>query len=309
MSVFTEVDRASLQRWLEACGGGHLQNYEGLPGGVENSNFRVVTDSGTWVLTLFEWQPADAAEDTLALVAHLAGRGLPVARPQPQPGGGWVSELAGKPAALLAWLPGRHVQRPRSGHCAEVGAFIARMHAAAAGFEGPLTDTRGEEWRAHCRERLDDHLDRATLRVLDEAMTDASALPALPAGVIHADLFRDNVFFEGPRLTGVVDFQYACRGAFVYDIAVAAIDWCTGKRGLNHRRLHALCDGYTKLRDVDTMDRIQFPRLLALAALRFWLSRTYDAHFPRPGPDVERKDPRPMYRLLQALREQPVSWP
>lgn len=309
MSVFTEIGEAELSRWLEACGAGRLREFAGLPGGVENSNYRVVTDRGEWVLTLFEWQPAGAASERLALVAHLADRGLPVARPQPQPGGDWVGELAGKPAALQAWLPGRHVSRPRSGHCAAVGGFIAGMHEEAAGFAGRLADTRGADWRADCREALEDRLDRRTLRLLDEATTDASALPALPEGVIHADLFRDNALFDGARLTGVIDFQYACRAPFAYDVAVAAIDWCAGKHGLDRRRLSALCGGYDAVRTVDTLERIQFPRLLALAALRFWLSRTYDAHFPRAGPDVERKDPRPMYRMLKHLREQPVAWP
>ncbi len=161
-----------------------------------------------------------------------------------------------------------------------------------------LGDSRGPAWRAESAARVIPKLDSEDRDLLEAALADAAALPNLPEGAIHADLFRDNALFENDTLRGVIDFHYACRGPFAYDLAVAALDWCA-----DDAVEHALMAGYAEHRTLTEEELAQWPRLKRMAALRFWLSRLHDVHFPRPGGAVLVKPPEHMRdRLRQAMK-------
>lgn len=311
MSVFTVVGFDDAAEWLAACGAGTLQSLAAVEGGVENTNYRVSTDRGEFVLTLFEWMDEAAACRSLTLTAALADAGLPVARPWRQLDG-WLAQLEGKPAALSSWLDGVHPELPTEAQCAAIGSFLARLHQSTPPVGAVLwtaNDPRGSQWRVRTIARLQEVLDDETRDLVDAA----SALPLdradLPAGTIHADLFRDNALYVGDELSGVVDFHYACAGNFIDDIAVTALDWCWSAASVDPVRLRALCGGYAAVRAPTADELEQFPVALVRAALRFWLSRRYDLEHPRPGTVVLVKDPGEMRDRLERLLHDPVSWP
>ncbi|MCA1799333.1 MAG: phosphotransferase [Xanthomonadaceae bacterium] len=302
MSVFTAVTEAELAGWLLACKAGALHAMRAVEGGVENTNYCIDTARGRFVLTLFEWQTADEAERTLALTATLADAGLPVARPWPQPGG-WTAPLAGKPAALADWIDGSHPEVPTLNQCSEIGGFLGQCASVGAVLRTAIANPRDAAWRARTAAKLPPD----PLR--DAALADATALPVLPSGLIHADLFRDNALFDGDSLRGVIDFHYACTGPFLYDVAVAALDWCWAGDALDVGRLRALCGAYAAQREPEQAERAAFGALLQLAALRFWLSREHDALHPRPGRAVQVKDGGEMRARLAALHGSSQHWP
>ena len=221
--------------------------------------------------------------------------------------------LAGKPAALARWLSGTHPGTPTLAQCAAIGDFLGRLHTAELtlgsdpkhrlkqrlGSDPKVSlgfDSRGHAWRTATAARVAPTLNSEDRELLEAALADASALPKLPEGAIHADLFRDNALFEGDKLCGVIDFHYACRGPFAYDLAVAVLDWCADATAEQ-----MLLVGYARHRVFSDAELTQWPRLKRMAALRFWLSRLHDTHFPRPGGVVLVKDPDMMRDRLREV--------
>lgn len=294
MSVFTKVSPDELVAFLRQYSLGPLLGYQGIGEGVENTNYYVDTVDGRFVLTLFErLDPADLPF-FLELMEHLAQREIPCPRPLHTRAGAMLTQLNGRPAALVQRLTGQSVLFPSAAQCASVGALLARMHLAADDFAGGCTNPRGAAWRRATAEQLLPVVDGATAELIrDElAAQDTLELAALPQGVIHADLFRDNVLFVDERLTGVIDFYYACSDARLYDLAVAVNDWCFDPRGpLNSDYVRWLTSRYTALRRITPAEQKAWPLVLRAAAFRFWLSRLYDWHFPRGGDLVHVKDP------------------
>jgi homoserine kinase type II len=311
MAVFTPVPRELLEPWLARYPVGLLRSHRGIAEGIENSNFFVDTEAGTWVLTLFERLPAERLPFHLDLMRHLAAQGVPCPDPVADRDGALWSPLAGRPAALVTRLPGRGVERPGLEHCAPVGALLARMHEASIGFAGHQVNPRGPEWREAVASVLAPRLPVATAALLaDEiaaqrAFADGEVARSLPTGAVHADLFRDNVLFDGERIGGVIDFYFAGVDTFVFDLAVTCNDWCiddaTGV--FDAARLHALLDGYTARRPLCEAERLAWPMALRAAALRFWLSRLDDALRPRPAEQLTPKDPGHFERILRARRD------
>ncbi len=317
MAVFTPVSRGELARWLERYDLGELRELEGIASGIENSNFFVATTSGRFVLTLFERLRAGELPFYLGLMHHLAGRGIPCPDPVADRAGAALGQLNGKPAALVTRLAGRAIERPDPGHCAQVGALLARMHRAARDYAGSLPNLRGIEWLARATPRVLPFLDRAqSLLLLDEiarqrVFAASGARATLPSGAVHADLFRDNVLFEAPagggapRLAGVIDFYFAGVDAWTFDLAVAVNDWCIDEASgtLDPPRYEALARAYCDARPPLESERAAWPMMLRAGALRFWLSRLDDLHLPRPAQMVTPKDPAHFERILRARRD------
>jgi homoserine kinase type II len=309
VSVFTVVAEDDLAYWLESCGAGRLLESRGVEGGVENTNYHVRTDRGEFVVTLFERMSDAAAARSLAVTAALHDDGLPVARPWRQQDG-WLATLEGKPAALCSWLPGAHPDVPTAAQCAAIGGFLARMHVCPSQQQVVCgADPRGPDWRQKTLDALAPRLDASLLALAGRAMTSSVEPIDVPTGLVHADLFRDNALFDGDRLCGVVDFHYACHGAFIYDIAVAVLDWCFDGDRVDGDRLQTLCRAYTAVRVPTAVERAHFPSSLARAALRFWLSRAYDESHPRAGQAVTVKDSSEMARRLDSVLSDPPEWP
>ncbi|HEY0877409.1 MAG TPA: homoserine kinase [Zeimonas sp.] len=313
MAVFTFVPRDALARWLARYDVGSLVEYEGIASGIENSNFFVTTTAGRYVLTLFERLSGDELPFHLGLMHHLAARGIPCPDPIADRKGAVLGTLAGKPAALCTRLDGQPEMQPTAGHCARVGETIACMHLAAADYDGRLPNPRGLAWWQTVAPRLAPHLEPAQAAMLaDEiehqrAFSASAAFASLPACAVHADLFRDNVFFAStapsPRLAGIIDFWFAGVDTWMFDLAVAANDWCVEEDAtFDAGRLDALLDAYRRVRPPLPAERDAWPTMLRAAALRFWLSRLFDLHCPRPAEIVVPKDPARFERILRLRR-------
>ncbi len=311
MAVFTEVSAAEAGALCARLGAGTLQSLQGIAGGIENTNYFVSTDRGEWVLTLFERLGARQLPFYLGLMQHLAQRGLPVPDPRADADGALQHTVAGKPAALVSRLPGRHQDAPDLHHCAQVGALLARMHLAVADFALKQPNPRGLAWWQSMAPLLHPHLTRAQQRLLADELQfqqQVAASPswaALPRGAVHADLFRDNVLFDGlpghEKLTGAFDFYFAGIDRFAYDLAVCLNDWCLNAddASLDEARADALVHAYEQLRPLGGAELRLLPALLRAAALRFWLSRLGDWHLPRDASLLKPKDPAHFERVLR----------
>lgn len=303
MSVYTSVSRAQLRAWLERYDLGELLDHQGIAAGIENTNYFVTTSRGRYVLTLFEKLRPEELPFYLGLMTHLAARAIPCPRPIPDTGGSVLGELCGKPATLVSRLDGRDIADPDAGHCALVGAMLARMHIAGRDYPRTMPNPRGLLWWRGAALEVRPHLGAAEAALLEaELRFQASCrIDGLPQGAIHADLFRDNVLFDSGAIGGVIDFYFACTDALLYDLAITVNDWCIDAAGaLDPGRAGALLAAYRALRPITPAERRAWPQMLRAGALRFWVSRLYDLHCPRPGELTFAKDPAHFQRILEA---------
>ncbi len=298
MAVYTDITEAELRSFLDPYRIGDLLSYKGIAEGVENSNFLVHTSEGAYILTLYEKRvdPADLPF-FLGLMEHLAQKGLTCPLPVHRADGEVLGTLAGRPAALISFLEGMWPRRPMPQHCRELGRAMAKLHLAGCDFpiRRPNALSVGS-WRplwALCRPRADEVEPGLAGEVETElALLEAAWPSQLPAGVIHADLFPDNVFFLGDRLSGLIDFYFACNDLFAYDIAVCLNAWCFEKDGaFNATKAVALLGGYGELRPLEPEEADHLPLLARGAALRFFLTRLYDWLTVPDGAMVIKKDP------------------
>jgi len=313
MAVYTALTEDDLDGFLARYDVGGLRSFAGIRDGVENSNFFVDTDRGRYVLTIFEKHPADEVPYYLNLTAHLAEHGVPCAHPIADAEGAYLQSLQDKPAALIERLAGRTLDRPAIHQCAAVGQALGQMHVAAFSFDERHANTRGPRWWFAAIRELSGVLDEGNRRILEEEREYQRSFHGieLPRGTIHADLFRDNVLFEADRLAGMIDFYYACDDCLLYDVAITVNDWCGREDGhLDLERAHALLDAYHARRPFTRSEARAWPMMLRAGALRFWLSRLLDLHFPRPAEVPHVKDPDEYRRVLLARREEaPVLGP
>ena len=248
---------------------------------------------------------------------HLAQRGLPVPEPRADAAGQLLHQVAGKPAALVNRLPGHHQLAPGLHHCAQLGGLLARMHLAVADFPLAQPNLRGRAWWATMAAAVRPHLSAGQQQLLDDELAyqqQVAASPAfasLPQGAVHADLFCDNVLFDGlpghEKLTGAFDFYFAGTDSFGYDLAVCLNDWCLNAddASLDMARAQALVQAYEAQRPLSATEHRLLPALLRAAALRFWLSRLGDWHLPRPAALLQPKDPTHFERVLRARIARP----
>ena len=311
MSVYTPVSEGQLAGWLKDYSVGALEALEPIESGIENTNYFVTTSQGRFVLTLFERLPAAELPFYLELMAHLARHGVPCPAPVANHADRILSELNGKPAALVTRLPGRSIERPAAAECAALGALLARMHLAGRSYAAYLENPRGPRWQRGAARDLQPFLDAGERRLLEDELSAQAGerYQELPRGPVHADLFRDNALFEGEaggaRLCGVIDFYFAGVDCLLYDLAVCANDWCLADPASDVRldapRVRALLGAYHAQRPLTAAEARAWPRLLRAAALRFWISRLHDFHLPRPGELVRVHDPA-HFRAIVELR-------
>ena len=302
MSVYTTVTREQLSVWLGQHNVGTLVDLKGISAGIENTNYFVTTTAGRYVLTLFEKLTAAELPFYLNLMAHLADHGIPSARPIPDLEGELLGELNEKPAALVSFLPGKDVAEPTVAQCGAVGAMLARIHRAGSSYNPRMENPRGLAWWRAVTPEIAGFLpaDDAALLRSEVELQASQRYDDLPSGAIHADLFRDNALFEGERISGVIDFYFACTDAFLYDLAICVNDWCVQPDGeIDDTRSASLTDAYRKLRPFTAGEVQAWPVVLRAAALRFWISRLYDFHLPRPGELTHAKDPKHFQRILE----------
>ncbi|MBP6597978.1 MAG: homoserine kinase [Giesbergeria sp.] len=317
MAVFTEVSPAEAQALLTRLQLGELRELRGIEGGIENTNYFATTDAGEFVLTLFERLTAEQLPFYLHLMRHLAHAGIPVPDPQADKNGEILHRVCGKPAAVVNKLSGRSQLAPQTVHCAAVGAMLAKMHMASAGFERQQPNLRGLPWWNETAPVVLAHLDADQAALLQSELAyqnhtaASSAYTALPRGPVHADLFRDNVMFDGEQLTGFFDFYFAGVDSFLFDLAVCLNDWCidwdTGAH--DAARFEAMLAAYQSVRPLSAAERTLLPAMARAGALRFWISRLWDYHLPRQAQVLTPHDPRHFERVLRQRIAQPVQVP
>jgi len=306
MSVYTPVTAEELNAWLARYAVGGLADLQPIASGIENTNYFVTTAKGRYVLTLYERLPAGELPFYLNLMAHLARAGVECPAPEGDRSGALFSLLNGKPASLVSRLAGAPVVAPSPDHCAAVGAALARLHLASATYRPRLTNRRGPAWWRQAARAVRSFLDPEQDELLAAELKFLTGFGkgALPKGAIHGDLFCDNVLFSGTKVSGIIDFGFAATDFLAYDLAIAVNDWCIVRSGddrgaLQPELVSALAEAYQAVRPLTQDERRQWAALLRAAALRFWLSRLYDLHLPRPGELTHAHDPAAFERVLR----------
>jgi homoserine kinase type II len=307
MAVYTDVAADELAEFLGQYDVGELLSYKGIAEGVENSNFLLHTTSGYFILTLYEKRVAKGdLPFFLGLMTHLASRGISCPQPVKNKSGEALGSLVGRPAAIITFLEGIWPRKPNATHCAGVGQALARMHLAGRDFGmaranalavsgwRPLFDAaapRADELQHGLRAFIEAELDHLESNIWPKH---------LPAGVIHADLFPDNVFFLGERVSGIIDFTFACNDMLVYDVAICLNAWCfESDYSFNVTKARAFLNAYGRERQLSDAEQNALPVLARGAALRFLLTRLVDFLNVPPGALVRPKDPIEYVRKLR----------
>jgi len=306
MAVYTEVSDEELEAFVAGYDIGEVLSCKGIAEGVENSNYLLQTDAGQFILTLYEkrTKPEDLPF-FLELMEHLAARGLACPTPLHGRDGRALRELCGRPAAMVTFLTGMSVKRLTLPHCASLGEAMAAMHLAGADFpQTRANDLSVSGWRPlfeKAKDRADEVLPGLAAFIEAElAALEAQWPTTLPAGLIHADLFPDNVFFHAEKVSGLIDFYFACTDALAYDIAICLNAWCFEPDGsFNATKARLMLNGYRKIRPLSVDELQALPLLARGAAMRFLLTRLYDWLNTPAGAFVKRKDPLEYYKKLR----------
>jgi homoserine kinase type II len=306
MAVYTDVTADALTQFLAGYDIGELLSYKGIAEGVENSNFLLHTGAGSYILTLYEKRVAKGdLPFFLGLMEHLAARGIICPQPVHNRHGGVLGRVAGRPAAIVTFLDGIWIRRPTPGHCAAVGEALAHLHLAGADF--PIRRANAlsiESWRP-LYEQAASGAESVRPGLCAEIVRELAALEVawprnLAEGVIHADLFPDNVFFLGSRLSGLIDFYFACTDTLAYDVAICLNAWCfEPDHSYNVTKGRAMLKAYAGTRALSLAEREALPVLARGAAMRFLLTRLVDWLAVPDGALVRPKDPLEYYRKLR----------
>lgn len=319
MAVYTEVSFDEASELLRRLNLGEVTALRGIEGGIENTNYFASTERdgqpADYVLTLFERLTAAQLPFYLHLMKHLAQHGLPVPDPAADQDGDIVHSVQGKPASVVNRLRGHSELEPTPAHCAAVGTTLARMHLAARDFALHQPNLRGLAWWNQTVPVVLPHLSESQAALIRSELAyqnHVAASPsytALPRGPVHADLFRDNVMFEGGTLTGVFDFYFAGVDTWLFDLAVCLNDWCIDRATGAHQAAHAnsLLTAYAAVRPLARAERQLLPAMLRAGALRFWISRLWDQHLPREATILKAHDPSHFERVLRERVRHPVT--
>lgn len=310
MSVYTEVGRDELIAFLGEYAVGDLIDYQGITAGIENTNYFVTTDQGEFVLTLFEQHGFAELDYYLEVMTFFFKHGIPSAHPAADKQGNYLRTLCERPAALVMRLPGHTVDGLATlEQCAAIGEMLAKMHLVGQQFSYRRVNQRGAEWRESIAEKLLSQLPAAQAEMLQAELAFQASYSelALPWGVTHSDLFRDNALFIDNQLQGIIDFYYACDEFLIYDLAVTVNDWCVDEQGvIDPQRYQRLMQAYLQHRQLNEAEQSNWNLVCRAAALRFWLSRLQDQLFPREGEITHIKNPDAFLTILQQHRDNPL---
>lgn len=310
MAVYTEVSDEDLRRFAVEYDIGRILSSKGIAEGVENTNYLVHAERGAYILTLYEKRVNRAdLPFFIGLMEHLSARGLSCPMPVRRRDGSVLGELAGRPAAMVTFLEGMWIRRPGVDHCAEVGRALAQMHLASADYAGRRVNALSVPgWRplyTQAGGRADSVQPGLDADILSELDFHEAHWPSgLPTGTIHADLFPDNVFFLDGRLSGLIDFYFACTDILAYDVAICLNAWCfEADHAYNVTKGQALLAGYQSVRPLSEQEWQALPVLARGSALRFLLTRLVDWLNVPPGALVKPKDPLEYWKKLRFHRQ------
>ncbi|PLX36198.1 MAG: homoserine kinase [Hyphomicrobiales bacterium] len=309
MAVYTEVSVEDLESFVAGYDIGALMSYKGIAEGVENSNYLLHTEAGYYILTLYEKRvDPDDLPFFLGLMEHLAAAGFSCPLPVRARDGEALGTLSDRPAAIVTFLDGMATRKPRIEHCAALGEGLAQMHLAGQDFAMARPNSLSVAGWVELAEATAERADEVSIGLGTEIAEEVAAIRTLwpqdlPSGIIHADLFPDNVFFLGTNLSGFIDFYFACTDSFAYDVAICLNAWCfETDLSFNVTKARALLAGYTSVRPFSDAEFNALPLLARGAALRFLLSRLYDWLNVPEGALVTPKDPREYLRKLRFHR-------
>ncbi|MBB3408705.1 homoserine kinase type II [Rhizobium sp. BK316] len=310
MAVYTDIAEDDLKWFLTEYDAGTLLSYKGIAEGVENSNFLLHTSKAPLILTLYEKRVEKSdLPFFLGLMQHLSAGGLSCPLPLPRKDGALLGTLSGRPAALISFLEGMWLRKPEPKHCREVGKALAQMHVAGEGFALTRPNALSLEGWQTLWDKSEARADEVEFGLQNEIRSDLDFLRAywpkdLPAGVIHADLFPDNVFFLGDELSGLIDFYFACNDLLAYDVSICLNAWCFEKDGAyNITKGTQMLEGYQSVRPLSGQEIAALPVLSRGSALRFFLTRLYDWLTTPEGAMVTKKDPLEYLRKLRFHRQ------
>ena len=298
MSVYTTIEENELKSFLANYNVGQLVDYQGISDGIENTNYFVNTSRGRFVLTIFEQHSFEEMQYYLNLMHHLADHKVPSANPVADKQGRYLSHFKDKPIALVERLNGGSIIKTSVNHCQQLGMAMGKMHSAGLSFASRQINPRGPAWCQQTAHKVIEKLSADEQKMLDDEVhfQREKRHADLPRGVIHADLFRDNALWDGSgdgiSFSGIIDFYYSCDDVLLYDLAVTTNDWCINENfSLNKEKVIALLSNYNTFRPLAGNEQQYWPAMLRAGALRFWLSRLYDKHFPRAGELIHTKNP------------------
>lgn len=315
MAVFTPVSDDDARQLLKQYNLGELVSLRGISAGIENTNYFLNTTQGEYILTLFEVLTHEQLPFYIELMHHLAAAGQLVPEPQTGLNGKRITTLHNKPCSIVTKLEGGYEPEPSSEHCRQAATAMAHMHLAAQDFPIHQDNLRGLPWWQSNAPKVLPFLSPEQADLLQSVLTEQSNYAqteqylSLPRGPSHCDLFRDNVLFAGthenPQLGGFIDFYFAGCDAWIFDIAVGVNDWCIDRLtgALQIEKAQAWLSAYGQVRPYTEAERAAWPIIIQAAALRFWISRLYDFHLPRPAQTLKPHDPRHFERVLQQRRQ------
>lgn len=311
MSVYTHLEHEELADFLSPYDLGQLVGFEGISAGIENTNYFIDTQKNgiqtRYVLTVFEKNTFEEMPYFINLMSFLSDAGIPTAKPIVTRTGQNLLTLKNKPAVVVACLQGADTPTPNTHQIEQIARAMANMHIKGAGYPAHRDNCRSFNWWANALKQLDGTASAEDIALAQAEINSQAKLDRtqLPSGVIHADLFKDNALFNGEELAGLIDFYFACNDVFIYDMAVTLNDWCSQSDGtLDADKSRAFLNAYQSVRALTSLEKQQFHLMLRCAALRFWLSRLMDFHFPREGELTQTKNPDDMKRLLLAHQQE-----
>ena len=302
MSVYTRLTKEELEQLLSHYEIGNFVDIDGISEGITNSNYYLTTSKNKYILTIFE-EPKLNLNYAIELMDILAGMKIPCPTPIGTKKGDQVINLFGKPISIFTLLPGKTITNisPSVNMCEQIGETIAKLHIYSKEHKRYDLGLRNNSWFTETAGKLNPVLNMDDINLIsNEILNQQDCVNKnLPEGVIHSDLFRDNAMFIGEELTGVIDFYYACNGYYLYDLAIITNDWCLkDNREIDFVRQDALMKSYNKIREIEPIEKVMWPKVLRHAALRFWLSRLHDKHYPTDGEMTHVLDPHEFKLIL-----------
>lgn len=300
MSVYTTISLADANQILASYSLGNAEAIFPINHGTVNSNFYLNISDQRFILTVYETLPEDHVKEILQLTEFLSHQKINCPQPIRTRDGQLLSKMANKDIAVIECLPGNSIEEVSVEHCQQIGQWLAEFHQASQNYSLDVENTMGAAWRETAIKQISSFLGPSEKKLLEQVQQQILTLPDnLPQGIIHADLFRDNVLFENKKLTGVIDFYFACPGTLTYDLSILINDWCRHLGQLDQAKYDAVLEAYHAVRPLTHHELEFLPQMLLLAGLRFWLSRLVSFHKPRQGLAVQIKDPKEFKNVLE----------
>ena len=301
MAVYTSINSSDLNDWIEKFNFKDIVNFKGISSGVTNSNYLIQTAHSNYILTIFEHNNIEELPFYIDLMTYLAKENFLCPRPIENKNGQALGLLKEKPALMVSFLDGKEkvIRSPKS--CYLVGQYLAKLHLTANNFPQLNKNTRGLDWMSDMYLNLKKYLSLEDQGILELEINYHKEMDKveLPEGIIHGDLFKDNVLFLNDKVSGFIDFYYACNEKFIYDIAIAINDWCIDQDGqINKSMFLEFIKGYRSERKLTDNEQEYLNVALRLAALRFWLSRLEDFYNEKEGEITSIKDPKHFKDIL-----------